>query len=381
LGSKRICIALITILLCGVAATAKPDQAKAARGMLVGIYDPVQPLVAPDTTFKTLVSLRAQIIRLNLDWNLVAAKQPTQATDPADAAYDWSTYDRAVLNAAKNKIQVLFTIYGTPRWAQTGKKGVNRAPTKIVNLRNFALAAAKRYSGSFKREDGTKLPPVRKWLAWNEPNNPIFLQPQWQKFGKRWVPMAARTYVGICTAVYTGVHSSHLSKEVVGCGATDPRGNNAPRSHRPSISPVAFINALHRYGLKRRSFDVYAHHPYYGARTESPSTKPKGKQTVTLANSSVLTKLLSKWYGNKKPWISEYGYQTSPPDRSFGVTWANQAKYLTQAYRLARSNPHVTMMLWFLLRDEGRLGGWQSGLFTVGGKKKPAYNAFRRLPH
>ena len=104
-------------------------------------------------------------------------------------------------------------------------------------------------------------------------------------------------------------------------------------------------------------------------------------QTVTLANISVLTKLLSKWYGNKKLWITEYGYQTSPPDRSFGVTWINQAKYLTEAYKLARKNPRITMMLLFLLRDEGRLGGWQSGLFTVGGKKKPAYDAFRRLPH
>ena len=238
-----------------------------------------------------------------------------------------------MLNAAKNKIQVLFTIYGTPRWAQTGKKGINRAPTSMKSLRYFALAAAKRYSGSFKREDGTKLPAVRKWLAWNEPNNPIFLQPQWQKVGKRYIMMAARNYVGICTAVYTGVHSSHLSKEVVGCGATDPRGNNAPRSNRPSISPIAFLNALHKYGLKRSSFDVYAHHPYYGRPNESPSTMPKDKQTVTLANISVLTKLLSKWYGNKKLWITEYGYQTRPPDRSFGVTWVKQARVPIEAYK------------------------------------------------
>ena len=38
-------------------------------------------------------------------------------------------------------------------------------------------------------------------------------------------------------------------------------------------------------------------------------------------------------------------------------------------------------MTWFLLRDEKRLAGWQSGLETYGGKKKPAYYAFRRLPH
>jgi hypothetical protein len=382
LAFKKTSIALITIVLCGLAATVKADQAQAARGMLVGIYDPVQPLAAPEKTFTTLANLRAQIIRLNLDWNLIAKKQPETPTDPADPAYDWSTYDRAVLNAADKKIQVLFTIYGTPRWAQGKKKGVNRAPAKMKNLRYFALAAAKRYSGNYKRDDGTKLPAVRKWLAWNEPNNPLFLSPQWQKVGKRrYIPIAARTYVGICTAVYLGVHASHLSKQVVGCGATDPRGNNAPRSRRASISPVAFLSALRKYGLKRSRFDVYAHHPYYGSPRESPTTKPKGKQTVTLANLSVLTKLLGKYYGNKKLWITEYGYQTRPPDRLFGVTWIRQAKYLTQAYKIARKNPRVTMMLWFLLRDEGRLGGWQSGLFTVGGKRKPAYNAFRRLPH
>ena len=38
-------------------------------------------------------------------------------------------------------------------------------------------------------------------------------------------------------------------------------------------------------------------------------------------------------------------------------------------------------MCWFLLRDETRLAGWQSGLLTAGGKRKPAFNAFRLLPH
>jgi hypothetical protein len=177
------------------------------------------------------------------------------------------------------------------------------------------------------------------------------------------------------------VHATHLAKEVVGCGATDPRGNNSARNRRPSISPIAFLQDLRNYGLRGSDFDVYAHHPYYGGRTETPTTMPKGKQTVTLANLGVLTTLLGKLYGNKKLWITEYGYQTSPPDRAFGVSWKNQARYLTKAYAIARKNPRVTMMLWFLLRDESRLGGWQSGLFTSSGKMKPAYNAFRKLPH
>jgi hypothetical protein len=381
---RRLCIALLTIVLCGLATSAKPQPAAAARGMLVGLYDPVQPIADPDKTFPTLVNLRVQIIRANLDWGqTVAAKtRPLHPTDPADPAYDWSFYDRLVLNAAKNKIQVLFTIYGTPRWANGTKKGLNRAPRQMLFLKQFAFAAAKRYSGTYKRSDDVVLPAVRKWLAWNEPNNPVFLAPQWARINKNhFTQVAAKLYAGICTAVDQGVHQTKLKQEVVACGATDPRGNNAPKSRRPSTSPLAFLAALKKFGLKKANFDVYAHHPYYGRPTESPTTKPKDRTSVTLANIGDMTKLLTKLYGNKKLWITEYGYQTKPPDAAFGVSWTKQAQYLTKAYAIARKNPRITMMLWFLLRDEGRLGGWQSGFFTVGGKKKPAYDAFRRLPH
>jgi len=348
--------------------------------MLVGMFDPVQPVIAPDKTFPTLVKLHVKVLRMGLDWGgTIAKKRPAHPTDPADPAYDWDLYDRLAVNAKKYKIQLLFNIYGTPRWAQTGKKGMNRAPSKMKDLRSFAYAAAKRYSGTFKRSDGTVIPAVRKWLAWNEPNNPYFLKPQWLKVGKRkYVPIGARTYAGICTAVWTGVHSTHLKGEVVACGSTDSYGNDAPRSARPSISPTLFLRSVKHYGL--RHFDVWAHHPYYRKPSQSPTTMP-GPHTVTLGNIGVLTKLLGRLYGPKKLWITEYGYQTRPPDPLFGVSWAKQARYLSQAYAIARKNPRITMMLWFLLRDESRLSGWQSGLFTAGGKRKPAYNAFARLPH
>jgi hypothetical protein len=34
------------------------------------------------------------------------------------------------------------------------------------------------------------------------------------------------------------------------------------------------------------------------------------------------------------------------------------------------------MFLWFLLKDESRPEGWQSGLITAGGVKKPSFTAF-----
>jgi hypothetical protein len=37
------------------------------------------------------------------------------------------------------------------------------------------------------------------------------------------------------------------------------------------------------------------------------------------------------------------------------------------------------MMLWFLLRDDTNLNGWQSGLITAGGQVKPSFAAFQRM--
>ena len=57
-----------------------------------------------------------------------------------------------------------------------------------------------------------------------------------------------------------------------------------------------------------------------------------------------------------------------------------QAKWMAQAYAIARKNPRIDMMLWFMIRDEPNLGGWQSGLETVGNKRKPSWGVFRSLP-
>jgi hypothetical protein len=163
---------------------------------------------------------------------------------------------------------------------------------------------------------------------------------------------------------------------------TAPRGNNNPSSGRPSVSPLAFLRACKKAGLLR--FDAWAHHPYYAGPSDQPTTKPvtaKGAPAtaVTLGNIGDLIKTVTQLYGNKRIWITEYGYQTNPPDRLFGVSWAKQALYLKQAFGLAKKNPRIDMMLWFLLKDDPNVNGWQSGLITIGGKKKPAFAAFAGL--
>jgi hypothetical protein len=364
--------ALVVALLC-------VPTAGAARGMLVGLLDEAALYDEPTSVFPLMEQARTQVLRLNLYWGGrigVADRRPARATDPADPAYDWTLYDRTVNFAAQHKIRILFSIYGTPSWANRGA-GLNVPPRAIADLNNFAYAAAKRYSGLYPAPDGRALPPVKLWLAWNEPNLSIGLKRQYRRVGGRWVMQSAVDYTKICNAVYGGVHRTLIRGEKVACGATAPRGNNSPTSSRPTISPLAFMRALKSAGL--RKFDAYAHHPYYGRKTETPTSRPSST-AVTMGNIGTLVTELTRLWGNKRLWITEYGYQTNPPDRAFGVTYAKQAAYMKQAYAMARKNPRIDMMLWFLLRDEPRLGGWQSGLLTRTGQKKPSFNVFRLLP-
>jgi len=380
-------VVLLAIALLAVAVLAVPT-ASASRSIQRGIFDDAQILYGdPDTVFPTLKTLKTELIRVNLAWggvNGVARRRPANPANPADRAYDWSNYDRTVNYATQYGIRVVFAIVGTPPWAN-GAKGVNVVPRNGLDLQRFAAAAATRYSGNFIAADGRTLPRVSQWLAWNEPNNPAFLRPQYRKVRGKWTPQSPIDYAKICNAIYRGVKLASVGASKVACGVTGPRGNNEPTSARPALAPIAFLRGMKKAGATR--FDAYAHHPYYGKRTETPSTPPPpGKHgneptAVTLGNIGVLVKELTRLYGNKRLWITEYGYQTNPPDRIFGVSFASQARYLAQSYAIARKHPRIDMFLWFLLRDERRLvnEGWQSGLLTAAGARKPAFAAFQKL--
>jgi hypothetical protein len=85
---------------------------------------------------------------------------------------------------------------------------------------------------------------------------------------------------------------------------------------------------------------------------------------------------VTRYFGPKPIWLTEYGYQTNPPDRLLGVTPGLQARYIGEAGLRTWSAPGVSVLINFMVRDEPEVGGWQSGLFTAGGAVKPSYRAF-----
>jgi hypothetical protein len=406
--SRRIALvaaagtAAVGLAVQAAAASSSKHVKRTSSHLLVGINDEASTLYGnPAASFPLLKSLNTQVLRVNLYWGgnqwAVANSKPTDGTDPGDPAYNWAIYDRLVRYAAANNIRVVFSVLFTPSWANGGA-GKTVAPTDPQDLQDFAHAAASRYSGYYlppawqQQPDlappTSFLPEVNLWTAWNEPNNPIWLSPQYTRVGGKWVIESAVQYAKICNAVYAGVHETIISPakgappgEQVACGVTGPKGNDSPGTSRASVDPLSFLAAAKKAGMK--TFDVYAHHPYAAAGNEPPSFVPAGnfKRRVQLGNIGLLLTELTKLYGPKHLWITEYGYQTNPPNSSiFGVSWAKQALYMQQAYALARKNPRIDMMLWFLLRDDTSRTGWQSGLVTAAGKKKPAWTTFLRLP-
>ena len=226
--------------------------ATAAPSMQIGIYDEGETFFGdPDAGLRALQgAARRRSARQPLLGRHARRREarPFQASDPRDAAYDWALYDRTVHYAAPNGIKVLFSITGTPRWANGGQTP-NRPPTNYATLRDFAYAAAARYSGTYVGDDGRTLPAVRLWAAWNEPNNPAFLRPQFVKRGAKWVIQSAiSTTRRSATRSTTGVHATLFADEQVACGVTAPRGNNNPTSARPSVSPLAFLTRRRRRG-------------------------------------------------------------------------------------------------------------------------------------
>jgi len=265
----------------------KPTAAKAAKAtpFLLGIEDNAQVLGNADAVFPDIEALAPQVFRFTIFWSQIAKRKPAQARNSDDPAYDWSTVDTIVKRVAAAQIPVLLTIVGTPAWAGGGGGGL-KAPKRMLDLQDFAYAAASRYDGTHVDASGATLPKVLRWEAWNEPNLANHLMPQWTAtgtkkivgrpfcFGKSWIPSSPTIYRGILNAIYRGVHAAGTAasiQESVAGGATAPYGRG-PCAVVPGFAPLAFLRDLVK---KPVSLDVWSHHPYRSQAGRPPSSRPE----------------------------------------------------------------------------------------------------------
>ena len=54
---------------------------------------------------------------------------------------------------------------------------------------------------------------------------------------------------------------------------------------------------------------------------------------------------------------------------------------MRQSFAIARANPRIDLMVWFMLRDDTNLGiGWQSGFLTAAGQEEAVVQRLRTPP-
>ena len=406
------------------------------------------PTVA--STLDELKALGVDTVRATVLWRL-SAPYPNATTPPSGfnasdpAAYSigaFGGYDRLVELARARGITVDFNVTAAgPLWAMhqpaDEPRYANVYEPSASAYGQFVTALGKRYSGSYTPTAGQAavlkvagvpasgpLPRVHFWSIWNEPNQPGWLAPQFRQVGSQKVmlsPVLYRSYVDAGFRALTSTGHTPTSDTIL-VGELAPEGGVRTPLEDP-IPPLDFLEALYcvdgTYKPLTGSaatalgcpagggsgfaaahpglFDAsgFAHHPYSFFLAPSVAyTSPGTSAFIPLISLGRLENALDQIftaYGSSRHipiYLTEYGYETNPPNPFRGVPLAKQAAYIDEAQYLAAQDPRVRSMSQFLLRDAGpdpafpagSIGYWstfQTGIEFLDGTRKPSFYAYR----
>jgi hypothetical protein len=372
-----------------------------------------------ESTMATFASLGVDRVRVSVLWGVVAPASTSRERPSFDAANPaaypagaWDRYDRVVAAAHRQGLALHFDVTGPgPVWASSEPfRDDGRYEPSPTEFGDFVTAVGRRY------------PDIDLWSAWNEPNQPGWLRPQ----ATAGVPASPRLYRALQDAAFSALRASGHGADTYLLAETAPRGSSRLRETSP-MRPLLFVRELYcldrelrPYGGERaaargcptdsagrRRFVAdhpglfqasgFAHHPY--ALEAAPSTPDPARDQVTLGVLGRLTSTLDRIFrrygvSRRLPlWLTEYGYQTDPPDPIVGVSWRSQSAYLNEAEYLTYRNPRVRALTQFLLVDDApnenvqpddpRYWGstFQSGLIMGDGRPKDAFLAYQRTIH
>jgi hypothetical protein len=383
-------------------------------------------------TLDLLSGLGVDRLRLTILWSSIAPA-PLSPTPPAGfaaaqpAAYPsaaWAPYDRVLELARARGMGVDFDltapgpVWAMRRGAPVAGQADHYAPSATA-FGQFVLAVGRRYSGRYTPTGaGAPLPRVGFWSVWNEPNQPGWLAPQSVTGAGATTIEAARLYRGYVDAAAAALRRSGHAADTLLVGELAPEGDERPGEAAP-VAPIPFLRALYCVGpgyvpLRGAAaralgcpgsaagfaaahpglFDAtgFADHPY--SFFLAPATSMSDANFAPLADLDRLQQDLDRIFGayavdRRLPiYLTEYGYETNPPNPFRGVSPATQARYLDEAEYLAWLDPRVRALSQFLLRDSAPNGAFrrgsarywstfQTGLEYLDGRPKPALGSYR----
>jgi hypothetical protein len=339
--------------------------------------------------------LGSTMVRIGIAWNTIAPlDMPSggfNASNPRDPHYNWTNLDATIRAATAHGQTVLLQVNRAPNWAE----GPNRPgyvqqgawDPNPQDLATFAGVLAQRYSGTFRvQPSGPALPRVSDFQAWNEPNLPEYLMPQWVRGAHgSIVPESPVIYRSLLNAFYAAIKQVQPDAFVLAAG-TAPYGD-APGVDR--MEPIVFLREMFclTSGLRAEPcpdpphFDALDHHPY----AVDPMAKAVQPNDVGVPDLGKIFRVLHAAQrvghalpvGPKSLWITEFDWASNPPSQQ-AFSLSVQAQFTSLAlYDFWRQG--VSHAFWFQLRDplvpNSIFTG--AGLYFANGVAKPAAAAFR----
>jgi hypothetical protein len=390
---SRFRLGAVFALFASAALLAAPAPGSAAgRPLVTGIEDPDTTDLAVPLVYERIRDANARFVRLTVLWRVIAPRNEPLAwdpTNPGDMNYNWSLPDREVRQAVAAGLTPLVQVYSAPEWAQrchqeTIAGGPCDPDPHAVG--EFAEAIARRYDGRF-----LGLPRIRYWELMNEPNLPVYFNPQYRD-GKPASPLLFRPLQNAFSDAVKQVERSNL---VVG-------PDMAPLKDEGAVAPLDFMRRLlcmsgrrHPHPSSschaRTRFDIWATNPY---TTGGPTHHAAGPDEVSLGDLPEMRRLLraaeraGRIESDLHPvpfWVTEFSWDSKPPDPG-GLPWRIHARWAAEAiYRAWKAG--VSVFLWNKLRDQDpaiapHYGIADSGLYLRGStlaedKPKRILRAFR----
>jgi hypothetical protein len=350
---------------CGPAAAAPGTTLPA--GLTVSVQDD-HLAVTPESNIANRVGLVAstgvRVTRVDVLWNAVAPSRPSSASNPNDAAYRWSRYDAVVDGLTQRGIAVILNVYRSPSWANGGRS-YQWAPG-VTDYGNFMTALARRYDGRTRDRAGRLHGRVELFEAWNEPNLPGFLMPQWQTAADGTAtPASPRIYAGLLQRAYTAVKAVQPGAWVIGISGGPNGSNNPPNG---SVGIVTFVRGLVPY---RPPADAFAQHLYPALGPTVSTAMPSYNRLPELIGEMDAVR------SGRPILITEFGWTTSPTSvRASFVPEADQERFMREALDMLAAIPRVRLAVWFNLQDNTE---WTAGLRRVDATPKPSWTTFTGL--
>ncbi len=320
-------------LTTGSAAVNASDASAAEAGVVLASVNPAQ--------ISDVKTLGAHWVRLFATWSDLEPEHGSYSTF-------WLEYYEKTISALPAGTKVIIDVVDTPSW-ETGSSNDLTPPANPQEYAALLGMLAHRYAGK-----------VAAYEIWNEED-----ASGWWAGGPN--PSA---YAQLLQATYPAIKAADPNATVVLGGMT---GND-----------YQFLEGVYAAGGKG-FFDAVGVHTDTACNIASPYEFLRGAdnrliQDSFLAYREVHAVMLAN--GDSKPiWMTEVSWRTTEAtcsegawagQKAEGVSEAQQATYLKQAYNCLAQDPYVQVALWFAMQDEGAA---VSGLVRADGSHKPSFAA------